>query len=65
MVVMEELASFASPKSKLSKMIRSKEILHLKRGVFLERNDQSYSKLSIASVLYGPSYISFESALAY
>lgn len=62
---MEELASFASPKSKLSKMIRSKEILHLKRGVFLERNDQSYSKLSIASVLYGPSYISFESALAY
>ncbi|TGM30466.1 hypothetical protein EHQ71_10590 [Leptospira levettii] len=64
-VVMEELASFATPKSKLSKMIRSKEILHLKRGVFLERNDQSYSKLSIASVLYGPSYISFESALAY
>ncbi|TGL17396.1 hypothetical protein EHQ47_19575 [Leptospira bourretii] len=64
-VVMEELSSFASPKSKLSKMIRSKEILHLKRGVFLEPNDKTNSMFSIASVLYGPSYISFESALAH
>ncbi|TGM41719.1 hypothetical protein EHQ92_18145 [Leptospira biflexa] len=64
-LVMEELSSYSSPKAKLSKMIKSNEIIHLKRGVFLDKNDTSYSLFSIASVLYGPSYISFESALSH
>lgn len=62
---MEELSTYASPKAKLSKMIKSNKIIHLKRGVYLDKNDTSYSLFSIASVLYGPSYISFESALAH
>jgi predicted transcriptional regulator of viral defense system len=63
--VMEELAEYSSPKSKLSRMIKAGEIIQLKRGLFLSTEDRSYSAKSLSSLIYGPSYISFECALAY
>ncbi|WP_411821237.1 type IV toxin-antitoxin system AbiEi family antitoxin domain-containing protein [Leptospira sp. 'Mane'] len=63
--VLSDLADYSSPKAKLSKMIRSGEVVHVKRGIFLEAQDTDYSLKSLASVIYGPSYISFESALAH
>jgi len=61
----EELKKYSSPKSKITKMINSKEIIQVKRGIFLDANDTSYSRNSLSSVIYGPSYISFESAMSY
>ncbi|TGN20803.1 type IV toxin-antitoxin system AbiEi family antitoxin domain-containing protein [Leptospira idonii] len=64
-LMLQDLAAYSSPKAKLSKMIRAKEVLHVKRGIFLDPEDHTYSLYSLASVIYGPSYISFESALTH
>jgi len=49
----------------LTRMIRSGEVIHVRRGIFLEAGETNYSLKSLAAVIYGPSYISFEYALAH
>ena len=61
--VMYELRSYASPKSKLTQMIKKGEIIQIVRTVYAD--SLSDPKLAAASMIYSPCYISFESALAY
>jgi hypothetical protein len=62
MAIMDELKSYASPKSKLTRMIKSGDLIQIRRGLYV---DDRYTPLrSLAPVVYGPSYISFQSALA-
>lgn len=61
--VMYELRSYASPKSKLTQMIKKGEIIQLVRTVYAD--SLSDPKLAAASMIYSPCYISFETALAY
>jgi len=63
LAVMEELKNYASPKMKLSRMIKSGSIIQIRRGLFTD--DQNISARTLAPVIYGPSYLSFEYALAY
>lgn len=63
--LVEELKQYSSPKAKITRLINAKEIIQIKRGIFLDADDNSYSLNSLSSVIYGPSYISFQSALAY
>jgi predicted transcriptional regulator of viral defense system len=63
--LMQELAKYRSPKARLTRMIRNREIIQIRRGVFIYPNDTSISLKSLASVIYGPSYISFEYALSH
>lgn len=63
--VMESIKEYASPKSKLSTMIKSQEIVRLKRGVYIYGQNENYSLKTLANKIYGPSYISFEYALSY
>lgn len=52
----------------ITRSLKSKDLLKLKRGLYLfsqKLRRGSISKLLIANKLYGPSYISFESALSY
>jgi len=63
--VMDYLKSYASPKSKLTTMIRSGEIIKVRRGLYLRGDDQTYSLKTLANKIYGPSYLSFEYALSY
>jgi predicted transcriptional regulator of viral defense system len=63
--VMHELREYASPKAKLTRMIRSGEILRIRRGLYLEAGQKTSSLKSLAGIIYGPSYISFESALSH
>ena len=65
MTLMHELQEYASPKARLTRMIRSGEVIQVRRGIFLDGKDQLYSIKSLAAVIYGPSYISFEYALSY
>ena len=54
--------------SGVARSLKSNDFLRLKRGLFLfskKLRNGSISKLSIANKLYGPSYVSFESALSY
>lgn len=63
--LVEELGRYSSPKSKITRMINSKEIIQIKRGIFVRADDETYSLNSLSSVIYGPSYISFQSAMSF
>ena len=63
--LVEELKQYSSPKAKITRMINSKEIIQIKRGIFLDADDDTYSLNSLSSVIYGPSYISFQGAMSF
>ncbi len=63
--LMHELRDYASPKAKITRMIKSGQMIQVRRGIFLPAGEQGYSLKSLAAVIYGPSYVSFESALSY
>ncbi len=67
-VLHESLVEYRSPKDKLSSLTREGMLLRLKRGLYSVPRTitgQSLSRELIANHLRGPSYVSFESALAY
>jgi predicted transcriptional regulator of viral defense system len=58
----------ASIHNGVSRALRSKDLLQLKRGLYLFSKNlrrSSLSKFLIANKMYGPSYVSFESALSH
>ena len=62
------LTDYCSPKDKASSMVKQGELLRIKRGLYCvspRLTGQRLSKELIANHLYGPSYVSLESALAY
>ena len=63
--IMDSLKQYASPKAKLTYMIKSGKIIRVKRGIYIYADDSSVSLKTLANKIYGPSYISFEYALAY
>ena len=66
--VADVFSSRAAVLSGLSRSLKSREIIKLKRGVYMFGDNLrtgSMSKFVIAGKLYFPSYISFESALAF
>jgi predicted transcriptional regulator of viral defense system len=63
--LMYELRGYASPKSRLTRMIKSGEVTQVRRGIFLMAQEADCSLKSLASIIYGPSYVSFEYALAH
>ncbi len=65
LVVNESLQDYASPRSKLTRMLNSGELLHIRRGLYLSGEGSSFSVKTLANIIYGPSYISFEYALSY
>ena len=62
-MLLEELHEYASPKTKLSRMVRSGEYIQITKGLY--ETDRSVSAHLLAGSIYGPSYISFEYALSY
>lgn len=62
-MILEELKSFASPSSKLSRMVKNGEYIKIVKGLY-ETNPSTPGYL-LAGSIYGPSYLSFEFALAY
>lgn len=48
---------------KLTSLVKSGEYTRIRRGLYIKGND--YNLKTLANVIYGPSYISFEYALSY
>ncbi len=63
--IMDVLKDYASPKSKLTTMIKKGDVIKVRRGLYLPRDSKWYSMKILANIIYGPSYISFESALSH
>jgi predicted transcriptional regulator of viral defense system len=64
LIINERLKDYASPRAKLTRMIKSGQLIQVKRGFFLDPKE-GYLPESLAGIIYGPSYISFEYALSY
>ena len=61
-ILLEELKDYASPRAKLSRMVRKGDCILITRGLY--ETDQNVPAHLLAGSIYGPSYISFEYALS-
>ena len=57
------LENTSDKRGKIARMIRSGDLFQLRRGLYTTRRD--LNPLCLAASIYGPSYISFETALSY
>lgn len=60
------LSEYASPRDKITKLIREGVIIRVKKGLYVfgdEFRQRPFSPLCLANLIYGPSYISLEYAL--
>ncbi|MBQ9827291.1 MAG: hypothetical protein IJM62_01265 [Lachnospiraceae bacterium] len=62
-MLLDELKNYASPKTKLSRMVKNGELFRVTKGIY--ETDKGVSAHLLAGSIYGPSYISFEYALSY
>jgi hypothetical protein len=60
--VMDQLKDYASPKARLTRLLKSGKLIQVRRGLYVD--DPGTSKQALAACVYGPSYISFQYALA-
>ncbi len=65
MTIMDSLKDYASPDAKLTTMIQSGEVIRIRRGLYISGKSESYSLKTLANMIYGPSYISYEYALSF
>jgi len=66
--ISSKLSHYKSPRDKVSSLKKSNQLIRLKKGLYIVSPDvtnQSVSKGLIANHLYGPSYISLETALSF
>ncbi len=62
------LGDYKSPQNKIASLEKEGSLVRLKKGVYLVSGDihgQIFSRELVANHLYGPSYVSLESALAH
>ncbi len=59
------LKDYKRPNDKIHELIKQEKLISLKRGLYLWNATVLPEPFSVANVLYGPSYVSAESALSY
>lgn len=67
-LLMDCLSDYSSPRSKVTQLLRSGEIIRVKKGLYVFGPQRRRSLISLeilANQLYGPSYVSLEYALAF
>ena len=66
-ILCNSLKPLKHPRDQITKLIHSGEIIRVKKGIYVRGDSSSkpYSKYVLANMIYGPSYISGNSALAW
>ncbi len=62
------LSEYKNPRVKINELLKSGNIVRVKKGLYVfgrELAEQPFSKETLANLIYGPSYISLEYALAF
>jgi hypothetical protein len=62
------LQDYAYPRAKITTLLRSKELIRVKKGLYVlngKNPHKPFVKETLANLIYGPSYISLEYALAF
>ena len=65
--LMDHLQNYANPRGKIGRMLRSNEIIRVKKGLYVfgeEYRNTPISRGVLANLIYGPSYVSGLYALA-
>ena len=62
-ILREELNNYINPTVKIRQLVKKGELIRIVRGLY--ETDSSVQGYYLAPVIYGPSYLSFEFALAY
>lgn len=69
LALMHALRDYKRPRDKVSKLLRRGDIIRLKKGIYILgkrwRHGTDINREILANLLYGPSYISLEYALAW
>ena len=65
MSLMSRFKEYSSPKSKITQMISAGKLIKIRRGLYLDSQENGYSIKTLANIICFPSYISFEYALSY
>ncbi len=67
-LILELLSDYQSPNDKISELLKSKELVSIRRGLYITGSKMDLptpEPFLIANHLRGPSYVSLESALSY
>ncbi|MBD3373508.1 hypothetical protein GF406_00595 [candidate division KSB1 bacterium] len=64
LALMEQFKDYASPRAHLSYLVKTGKLVKVRRGLYLAKNHKDVSPVTLANRIYGPSYVSFEYALA-
>ena len=66
--LMHALRDYAQPRTKVRLLIRNKSIVRVKKGIYVfgpELSKEHFNVFVLGNLIYGPSYISLESALSH
>jgi hypothetical protein len=66
LALMNALREYARPRDKITALLRRGEIVRVKKGIYVfgeGSGAQPFSREVLANLLFGPSYISLDSAL--
>jgi len=63
-IISDLVKNYKYPRNKIGSLLKSKQIIRVKKGVYV-KSDENYHPFVVANMVYGPSYISEDSALSY
>jgi hypothetical protein len=66
--LLSALTDYASPRDCITRLLREGTIIRIKKGLYIFGEDERrepFSRELLANLIYGPSFISFESALSF
>ena len=66
-LLLNTLRDYKKPRDKIRGLIRNKDIIKVKKGLYVLGRDYNkpYNKFVLANLIYGPSYITGQTALAF
>src|SRR5680860_1304511 len=68
LALLRSLQDYAYPRDKITTMLRRGDIVRVKKGIYVFGDAHArrpYSREILANMIYGPSYVSLDSALQY
>lgn len=65
LMLMDRYKGYASPESKISYLVKTGELIRIRRGLYVYSGDKRVHPYCLANLICTPSYISFAAALRY
>jgi hypothetical protein len=65
--LVDKLSGYVNPWGRITRLLKTGEIVRVKKGLYVpgKEYEKSYSSFVLANLIFGPSYVSYASALSY